>query len=156
MKNLVLAHPFIGVLLHHRLAVRVSQIAIRTHRQRPVIFVPQSSGNGRNVNARFDAAGGKKMVQVVVGNSRDSNFVARSRQGFIAAVSLQDSAGGDAAQMILESVQRCLHVWDNGHPPNFAVFGPSPGSPRRTNCLRCQLISSQATIFASECIRIPP
>lgn len=50
-------------------AVFVSQMPVSFHAQRAAVLVPKLAGNGRNVNAGLNAARGKQMMQVVVGNT---------------------------------------------------------------------------------------
>src|SRR5262249_18996561 len=65
-------------------AMFTSQMAVGFHCQSTAVFVPKPAGNGRNIDARFNAPRGKQMSEIVVRNSMRSDFFARTIKRLLA------------------------------------------------------------------------
>ena len=50
----------------------VAEMAVNLHRQRAAVLVSKPPGDGGNVNAALNAAGGKQMPQIVMGQMSDT------------------------------------------------------------------------------------
>ena len=55
----------------------VAEMAVNFHGQRAAVFVAEPSGDGRDVNAALNAAGGEQMAQIVMGQMSDTGFFFR-------------------------------------------------------------------------------
>lgn len=71
-------------LLRLRNAVLTPQVAIGFHRNCPAVFVPEPTRDSRNVHARFDAARGVQVPEIVMRQSIGPDFFTRSIKGLLA------------------------------------------------------------------------
>src|SRR5260370_21125379 len=105
-------------LLRHCLAVLVAEMAIGFHRQRSPVLMAEPARHRWNVHARFNAACGEQVPQVMVREPGNSHLLASTRQGLLAFADLQDAASGNRAGFVLEARQQKLHVGQHWHTPN--------------------------------------
>ncbi len=102
----------------------VAQMPISFHAQCATVLMSEPSGNGGNVHAGFNAARGKRMPQVVVGDAFHTGQLGGAVYGFLA---LENLHHGFLRQFIwtlrpdfFQQLPQAAVEWK---PPGFAVFG---------------------------------
>ena len=68
--------------LRHRMAMFVPQVAVGLHRECASIFVSQPAADCWNIDAGFDAGGGKKVAKVMMSKVWKPEIPAGSNQTF--------------------------------------------------------------------------
>ena len=108
----------------------VPQMAISAHRQCAAVLVSQPTRHCWNVHARLDAARGKQVAQIMMGNPRHPDDSGRSVHCLLAFTNTHDRCVIRFIRSIFaKSFQEFTHVWDHGNFPHLASHTPlEPGS----------------------------
>ena len=82
MNDVVVRLDFKMNFLAHRQTVFLAKMPISLHRQRTAVAVSQPAADCRDIHARFDARGGKKMSEIMMRVVRKPKFAASCFQTF--------------------------------------------------------------------------
>src|SRR5436309_1558708 len=111
-------------LFRHRHRVLVAKMAIGFHRQRSSVLMSQPTASGGYVNSGLDAASGKQVPQVVMGDSRHAELLARRVNCLLAFPDAQNRCAHPIFFAVLgtQPLQQPSHVWDHWYAADFPVF----------------------------------
>ena len=80
-------------LLRHARRMLVAKVAVGLHRQRTTVLVPKPARNRWDVHARFNAACGEQVAQIVMGESSDAQLLASRIDRALAFMDARDGVG---------------------------------------------------------------
>ena len=107
----------------------VPEVAINLLRQSAAVFVTEPATDGWNIDPGFNAPGGKKMPQVVVGDPGHANDFCRSIHRLLAFTNLHyGSCWGRGESFIPQLLEELPHLrdhWDEANLFNRAILQPS-------------------------------
>ena len=102
----------------------VAEVAVDAHGEGAAVFVAQPAADGGDVDAGFDAGGGKEMPKVVVGDAVDAQLLAPAIHGLLAFLDLHHGGGGRFLSPLgAQTLQEGDHGGVHGDPAHFAVLG---------------------------------